>query len=112
MITGTQLRMARAAVRLGVRDIAKLANVSPATVTRLEGGAPANSATIQALKTAYEDKGILFIGDSWVRARLPEDRKNLSDDLREIYEKIDTLVNQRLKSERLKNKQKEDVSGV
>lgn len=57
-----QLRMARAALKIGVRDLAKLAGVTTATITRFEnerGGL--NSVSSAKLKTALEAAGIIFI---------------------------------------------------
>jgi transcriptional regulator with XRE-family HTH domain len=72
-ITGDQIRMARAALKLGVRDLAKLAEVSPNTVTRLEAGYPANSATLRVIQSALEAAGVEFIpengGGAGVRLR-------------------------------------------
>ncbi|WP_220792931.1 hypothetical protein [Gluconacetobacter aggeris] len=62
--------MARAALKIGVRDIATLAKVSPATVTRVESDAPANQSTLLALQSAYEAKGVQFLGNSWVSVPL------------------------------------------
>jgi transcriptional regulator with XRE-family HTH domain len=61
MITGIQLRMARAALKIGVRDVAAMAKVSPATVTRIESDQPANASTLAAIRTALESAGVLFI---------------------------------------------------
>ena len=41
MVTGAQIRMARAALRWGVRDLAKKAEVNANTITRIENGADA-----------------------------------------------------------------------
>jgi transcriptional regulator with XRE-family HTH domain len=38
MINGAQIRLARAVLRWGVRDLAREAQVSPATITRIEKG--------------------------------------------------------------------------
>jgi hypothetical protein len=54
--------MARAALRLGVRDLAQIANVTPATVTRFEtekGGLQHSSA--EAIRKALESAGIEFL---------------------------------------------------
>ncbi|MBY6132028.1 transcriptional regulator [Nitratireductor aquimarinus] len=54
--------MARSALRLGVRDLAKLAEVTTATITRFEnerGGL--NSITAGKLRTALEQAGVEFI---------------------------------------------------
>ena len=45
-----QLRMARAAVGWGVRDLAKQAGVTANTVTRIENGADAKRSTMDALR--------------------------------------------------------------
>lgn len=60
MLTGAQIRMARAAVKFGVRDLAEAAQVSPNTVTRIEADKPANAATLMALKAALESAGVVF----------------------------------------------------
>jgi transcriptional regulator with XRE-family HTH domain len=64
MITGTQLRMARAALKLGVRELAASAKVSPATITRIEGDQPANASTLAALRAALEAAGVEFISEN------------------------------------------------
>lgn len=64
MITGTQLRMARAALKIGVREVGQLAKVSPATVTRIEAGHPANSSTLGAIRIALEVAGVEFIPEN------------------------------------------------
>jgi len=64
MITGTQLRMARAALKIGVREVASLAKVSPATVTRIEQDQPANASTLAAIRSALEAAGVEFIAEN------------------------------------------------
>jgi transcriptional regulator with XRE-family HTH domain len=58
--------MARAALRLGVRDLAKLADLSPMTVTRLENGTSGGHVlSIRKIQAALEAEGIEFIdGDA------------------------------------------------
>ncbi|MBB2753362.1 UNVERIFIED_ORG: transcriptional regulator with XRE-family HTH domain [Rhizobium aethiopicum] len=61
-MTPAQLRMARAALKIGVRDLADLAGVTTATITRFEnerGGL--NSVTSTKIKAALIAAGILFI---------------------------------------------------
>lgn len=68
-MTPKQLRMARAAVRLGVRELAELAGVAPATLTRFEtekGGMNMKSA--QAIQTALEGLGVQFLRNGDVAA--------------------------------------------
>ena len=64
MITGSQLRMARAALKWGVRDVAQAAKVSPATVTRVEADQPANASTLAAIRNALEAAGIELIEEN------------------------------------------------
>ncbi|WP_288081784.1 helix-turn-helix transcriptional regulator [Shinella sp.] len=58
----SQLRMARAGLKIGVRDLAVMAGVTTATITRFEnerGGL--NAVTQSKLKAALEAAGIIFI---------------------------------------------------
>ena len=74
----TQLRMARAAVGWGVRELAAKAGVTANTVTRIENGADAKQSTIDRLRHALEQAGVEFIeengGGPGVRLR-KRDRK-------------------------------------
>ena len=54
----------RAALRLEIREIAKLAEVSPNTITKVEANFPSNQATLRALRRALEDAGIEFIDEN------------------------------------------------
>ncbi len=76
MITGTQLRMARAALKIGVREVAALSKVSPATVTRIEADFPANASTLLAIRSALEELGVIFIPENGggVGVRLKQNR--------------------------------------
>ena len=56
--------MARAALKIGVRDVAQAAKVSPATVTRVESDLPANASTLAAIRTALEVAGVEFIAEN------------------------------------------------
>lgn len=60
-MNAVQCKMARAATGLGVRELAALADVSPATITRLERGEELMPRTVQAIRTALETAGVLFI---------------------------------------------------
>jgi hypothetical protein len=65
--------MARAALKLGVRDVAALARVSPNTITRIEADLSANSSTIAVVRSALESAGVEFIengGGPGVRLRV------------------------------------------
>jgi transcriptional regulator with XRE-family HTH domain len=55
-----QLKMARAAVGWGVRELAEKAGVTANTVTRIENGADAKQSTMDALQRALESAGVEF----------------------------------------------------
>jgi transcriptional regulator with XRE-family HTH domain len=53
--------MARAALRIGVRALAELADVSAMTITRFENGqSGGQAATLRKLQISLESKGIEF----------------------------------------------------
>lgn len=56
-----QARLARALTKLGVREIATLASLTPNTVSRIENGGDAKVSTVAALKNAYEGLGLVFL---------------------------------------------------
>jgi transcriptional regulator with XRE-family HTH domain len=57
-----QLRLARSALKLGVRELAEAAGVSPTTVTRFESGrGGVQSGTLGRLETALEARGVVFV---------------------------------------------------
>jgi transcriptional regulator with XRE-family HTH domain len=65
MLTPVQCRMARAALQIGVRDLAKMAGVSPMTVTRFENGQSGGHAdTLRKLQRALEEAGLEFIPEN------------------------------------------------
>lgn len=53
--------MARAALQLGVRELAVLAKVSPTTVSKLEAGEELKPRTVDAIRAALEAAGVEFI---------------------------------------------------
>lgn len=55
-----QCRMARAALGLGVRELAAAAKVATDTVTRFERGDELKPRTIDALRLAFEAAGVEF----------------------------------------------------
>ena len=61
MITRAQVRMARAGLGWGVRDLGKRAGVSANTVSRYENGFEAMSDTLQLIQDALEAGGVMFI---------------------------------------------------
>jgi transcriptional regulator with XRE-family HTH domain len=74
-----QLKMARAAVGWGVRELAKKAGVTANTVTRIENGADARQSTVDRLQHALEAAGVEFIqengGGPGVRLRKRHQKK-------------------------------------
>lgn len=71
-----QCRMARAALGLGVRELAAAAKVSIDTVARFERGDELKERTVEALQRTLEAAGVEFIeqngGGPGVRLRKPE----------------------------------------
>jgi transcriptional regulator with XRE-family HTH domain len=67
-----QVRMARAAVSWGVRELAKKAGVTPNTVTRIENGADAKQSTMDRLQQALEAAGVEFTNGDQPGVRLTE----------------------------------------
>lgn len=63
-LSAVQSKMARVAVGMGVRDLAKAAGVSPDTVARLERGEILKPATIAAIRAALEAAGVEFIAEN------------------------------------------------
>lgn len=59
-----QLKMARAAMGWGVRELADRAGVTANTITRIENGADARQSTIDALRTALEAAGVIFVAEN------------------------------------------------
>ena len=64
MITADQCRMARAALRINIRDLAIEAGVSPTTITHLERGESLYPRTVEAIQAVLEAKGIEFISEN------------------------------------------------
>jgi transcriptional regulator with XRE-family HTH domain len=65
-----QLRMARAAIGWGVRELAEKAGVAANTVTRIENGADAKQSTMDALQRALETAGVEFTNGDQPGVRL------------------------------------------
>ncbi len=63
-MTPVQIRMARAAVGWGVRELAEKAGVTANTVTRIENGADAKQSTLTAMQAALEAAGVIFIQEN------------------------------------------------
>ena len=63
MISASQSRMARAALNLGVREVAMAAGVSTNTLTRLERGEELLPRTVAAIRAVFEARGVIFLDD-------------------------------------------------
>nr|WP_291647354.1 transcriptional regulator [Bosea sp. (in: a-proteobacteria)] len=61
-----QCRMARAALQIGVRELAESAMVSTNTITRFEKGEELKERTVVAIRTALEQAGVQFLADGEV----------------------------------------------
>ena len=78
MITGKQIKMARVALDISVRDLAKIANFNKATITNIENGANARVSTLKAIQETLEGLGIEFIPENGggVGVRLPKETES------------------------------------
>ncbi|MFN4159384.1 MAG: helix-turn-helix domain-containing protein [Gemmobacter sp.] len=56
--------MARAATGLGVRELAALAGVAQATVSRLERGEELRAGTVATIRAALEAAGVVFLPEN------------------------------------------------
>jgi transcriptional regulator with XRE-family HTH domain len=63
MILPIQCRMARAALGMGVRELAAAAKVSVDTVARFERGEELKERTIDAIQRTLETAGVQFIDE-------------------------------------------------
>ena len=57
--------MARAALQIGIRDLAQMADVSAMTITRFENGhSGGQAATLRRLEDALRNAGVEFIAEN------------------------------------------------
>jgi transcriptional regulator with XRE-family HTH domain len=63
-MTPAQCRMARAALELGIRELADAAKVSTNTIVRLERGDELRERTVDAIRAALESAGVEFIEEN------------------------------------------------
>ena len=63
-MNAAQCRMARAALQIGVRELAAATKVAPSTITRLEAGDELKPRTIEAIRAALESAGVQFIEEN------------------------------------------------
>ncbi len=69
MISSIQVKMSRAALGWGVRDLAKEAGINPNTVTRFESGGGVQSSSLEKMEKALTAAGIEFLPDNGVRLK-------------------------------------------
>jgi transcriptional regulator with XRE-family HTH domain len=74
-MTPAQCRMARAAIEIGVRELAEAAKVSTNTVTRFERGESLRERTVDALRGALEAAGVEFTNGEQSGVRLKKGRQ-------------------------------------
>ena len=63
MLSGIQVRMARAGLGWSSNELAAKADVSPTTLLKFEAGGGVHSTTIQKLETVLRQAGISFLED-------------------------------------------------
>jgi transcriptional regulator with XRE-family HTH domain len=70
-MNAAQCRMARAALQLGVRELAEKAKVSPATIVKFESSGELKERTVDAIRQALEAAGVEFTngGEPGVKLR-------------------------------------------
>ena len=61
MITPLQVKMARAALGWGVRDLAKKADLTANTISKFENGSDVMVGTLTKMQNALEDAGVIFV---------------------------------------------------
>jgi transcriptional regulator with XRE-family HTH domain len=62
-LTAQQCRMARAALNIGVRELAEFADVSPNTIARLERGETLHRRTLAHVRGVLEAEGVVFVSN-------------------------------------------------
>jgi len=59
-----QIRMARAALKMTIRDLVKLVGTSTNTIVKLEAGGCVAHCVVEPILKVLEDAGIEFIGET------------------------------------------------
>ena len=94
MIKALQIRAARALLNLSREDLAKLSDVSAATIHNIENELHAtNAATLDKLAVAFANAGIIFIGQTGVElntqiVKLFHGQTGLEDFFNDVYKSI------------------------
>ena len=85
MISGSQIRAARALLGIKATELSERAHVDWSTVQRFESaeGIPnSRSGTLQRIKDTLEDAGITFVGDPETSPGVQLQRRSLTDQKR------------------------------
>ncbi len=61
MITPLQVKMARAALGWGVRDLAKKADLTANTISKFENGSDVMVGRLTKMQNALEEAGVIFL---------------------------------------------------
>ena len=64
MVTREQVKMARAALGWGVRELAAKAGVAANTISRFENGSDALGETLRKIRRVFEEAGMTFIDEN------------------------------------------------
>jgi transcriptional regulator with XRE-family HTH domain len=102
VVSGAQLRMARAAMHWTMQDLSRAANVAPETIRRIETDLPARPSSFVAVRVTLERAGIVFMrhrdGDGVQLMRAAECVRDLLElaDIAAGKAKIDTAIRERL----------------
>ncbi|MEE8295603.1 MAG: hypothetical protein V3R64_07805 [Sphingomonadales bacterium] len=64
MITPAHVRMARAALKLGIRELAEQAEISTGTVVRFEKGLGVHAGSLRAMEDVFRAAGVEFIEEN------------------------------------------------
>jgi transcriptional regulator with XRE-family HTH domain len=102
VVSGAQLRMARAAMNWTVRDLSRAANVAPATIHRIEAALTVRPSSLAAIRVTFERAGIVFMrrrdGDGVRLVRAAECVRDLLElaNVAAGKAKIDTAIQERL----------------
>lgn len=75
MLTRDQVKMARAALDWGIRDLARHAGVTARTVTRFENGGNASLETLTKVKQALDAAGITYVPENGGPAKVRPPRR-------------------------------------
>jgi DNA-binding XRE family transcriptional regulator len=91
-VIASQFRGARAMVRLKVAELARMADVAPNTIVRIEGGRKVSQRSLGAVQGALEASGIEFL-DYGVRMK-PDVKADTDSDIEEKVARVLRLAEQ------------------